>query len=61
MRYMINTVEEISMENEEKRPYQTPTLILYGEISQITASGSGEDPEGNPDFAVTDEPSTYYG
>ena len=37
------------MDNEDKKPYQTPALILYGEISKISAAGSNGDPEGNTD------------
>lgn len=36
----MQTVESLSG-SPEKKPYQTPTLVFFGSLSDLTASGSG--------------------
>ena len=60
-RIVYHSIEVNSMENEEKRPYQTPALIFYGELSQITAAGSGVTPEGSADDGPDIDEASYFG
>ena len=51
----------LSEPEELKKPYQSPSLVIYGEVSQISAAGSTGDPEGDTDGTLIDEPQTYFG
>jgi hypothetical protein len=48
---MKNSEEKIVAKEKAKKPYQSPSLTEYGNIQELTAGGSGPNPEGRLGWA----------
>lgn len=50
-------LEKATKKIPESRPYRTPNLFVYGDLRELTASGTGKAKEmGNPETAKLERP-----
>ena len=52
--------EELVRETQGKKAYQSPSLSVYGRVSHLTSSGSGEKTEGTSGTDGDDKGSTSF-